>query len=75
VEQLGELREDLIVDGALGQLDAVAGALAQLVDAPVLERDADHRLPQVAAADHGVERGKRLLVGQISGRAKQHEGI
>ena len=74
-EQLREPREDLLVDGALRQLDTVAGALAQLVDAPVLERHADHRLLQVAATNHLVERAERFLVGQISGRAKQHEGI
>ena len=75
VHQPGKLVEHLVVDLADGLLDAVAGPLAQLVDGPVVERHADHRLVQGAAPDHGVERGKDLLVRQVSCRAEKDERV
>ena len=47
----------------------------QLVKAPAGLGDANHRHIEVAAFDHGLQRGKDLLVRQVPGRAEKDQGI
>ena len=54
---------------------ARARPLAELLQAPARARDADHRHVEVAAADHRLERGEDLLVGEVARRAEEDERI
>src|SRR3546814_8036204 len=56
-------------------LEAVAGALAQLVHRPARMGHADHRHVEPAARDHRLQRGKDLLVGKVAGGAEEHECV
>jgi hypothetical protein len=74
-EQAGQLREGVGIDTAAVCLDAVAGAGAKAVDVPILPGHGDHGHVEPAAARHGLERGKDLLVGEVSGRAEEHQRV
>ena len=56
-------------------LEAVAGARAELLDAPTRLGDADHRHMQVAALEHCLQRREDLLVREIAGGAEEDEGV
>ena len=55
--------------------DAVRHTRTQLLDVPCRRGDADHRHGQRARLAHGIKRRKDLLIGQISGDAKQHQRV
>ena len=50
-------------------------ARLKLMEVPPRAGDADHRDGQGASLDHRIERGKDHFVGEIAGRAEQHERI
>ena len=52
-------------------LDAVTGPRLELVEVPAGFGHADHRLVQVAAFGHRLQRRKDFLVSQISGRPEE----
>ena len=56
-------------------LQAVARTRPKLVEVPTRLGHADHRHVKVAAFHHGLQRGKDLLVSQIAGGAKKHQGV
>src|SRR6185312_6729684 len=64
----------LVIDADLA-LDAVAHALVQLVGAPFRRGDAEHWHCQRALLDHGVERWKDLLAGEVAGEAEDHQRV
>src|SRR5205823_8875516 len=64
-----------VVDAAPVLLDAVMGALAQVVDTPARRRHADHGDAQVAPLRHRVERGEDLLVREVSGRPEEDKRV
>jgi len=55
--------------------DALASPCAQLVDAPVVFGDADHRHVQIAPAGKRLQRGKDLFVRQIARGAEKDECV
>src|SRR5580692_2241794 len=57
------------------RLHAVARAVAELVERPAGACHADDGNVQPAPMYHGVQRGKNLLIGEISGRAEKYESI
>ena len=65
-EPLGQAREDLRVDVLAARGDRVVGVLAQPLDRPVVDRDADDRAVQQPARLEAVERAQRHLLGEIS---------
>ena len=69
-----QLGEGVLVDAAV-VLEAVAGAFAQLFDGPAGAGHADHRHVELAARDHGLQRGEDLLVREIAGGAEEHECV
>src|SRR5262245_37648731 len=69
-----EPRERLLVD-APGLGDAGPGTPDELLARPLGPRDADHHHVQTPAPRQGVERREDLLVGEITGRAEEHERI
>ena len=56
-------------------LQAVARPLPKLLDRPSRFGYSDDRHIQIPAADHLLQRGKNLLVGQIAGRAKKDQSV
>ena len=76
---IAQLRRQLLeatgVEVAAALLDAVARALLQLVQGPARARHADDGNVEAVAADHGIERRKDFLVGQIAGGAEKNEGV
>ena len=77
--QVGQPRreavEDLVVDRLAAVLDALARVLAQVVDGPVVDRHADDRAVQQAAALQPVERVERHHLGEVAGDAEDHEHV
>ena len=47
----------------------------QLVEVPTVLGDADDGAVEVAALDHGLQRGEDLFVGEIAGGAEEDEGV
>ena len=74
LQEIQQLRECGRIDAAV-LLEAVARALAQLLEVPAGARNADHRNRELAATDKRLQRGKDLLMGEITGRTKEHERI
>ena len=62
------------VDAAVGR-QAVPHPRAQPIGRPIRPGDADHRHVQPAVANHGLESGENLLIGEIPGRTKQDESV
>ena len=75
VHQLAELLEGVLVHAAAVLGDAVAGALAQLLECPSGLGDADDRHIQRAVLDHALQRRKDLLVGKVAGGAEEYKCI
>ena len=73
-QQAIKFAERNFVDAAVLD-DALAGTGAELIDVPARLGDADHRHIQAARFGECLERGENLLVRQITGGAKEHEGI
>src|SRR5262249_25860750 len=74
-QPLDELRERHRVDAAAVLLEALAGAGAELLELPARLRHADHRHVEVTTADHRLQRGKDLLVGEIARRAEENQRV
>ena len=74
-EQRGELGEGRRVHPTPVLLQAVLGAGLQLIEPPARLGHADHRHVQVSALQHGLQRRKDLLVGQIAGGPEEDEGV
>src|SRR2546425_8771361 len=55
--------------------EAVLGTGLELLELPAGLRHADDRHVEVAALHHRLQRRKDLLVGEIAGRAEEHEGV
>ena len=53
----------------------LAGSRLQLFESPAALGDADDRNIEHAALHHGLQRRKDLLVGEIPGRAEEHERV
>ena len=54
---------------------AVFRACLHLVEIPSRFGHANDRHVQVAALDHGLQRGENLLVGQVSCRAEENQSV
>jgi hypothetical protein len=70
-----ELLERIGVDVAAMGLDAVGRALFELVQSPALLGDADNRRGQALVTHEPVKSGEDLLIGEITGRAEEGEGV
>ena len=67
--------EDRVVDLLTGALDGRAGMLAELVVAPVLDRDAQDRAVQQASSLQPVQRPERHDLGEVTCDAEAHESV
>ena len=56
-------------------LQAIPGASFKLVKRPTCLGHTDHWDIEVSALDHGLQRGKDLLVCQVAGRAKENKCV
>src|SRR5262249_55727124 len=56
-------------------LDAVTRPCPKLVGGPVGSGHADHRSVKATTLYHRLQRRENLLVGQISGRAEEDQGV
>src|SRR5471030_274598 len=74
-EERGELCEGGIIHSASMLLQAVARALAQLLDRPAGLRHADDRHIEVPAADHRLQRRKDHLVREVSCGSEEDERV
>ncbi len=74
-QQLDELLPRPLVDTAAVLGQAGASARSQAIEIPVCLGDADDRYGEMSAADHRLERREDLLVGEVSGRTEEHEGV
>ena len=54
---------------------ARARVLAKALQIPAGARDTEHRHRQSAVADHRIQRGEDLLIGQIAARAEEHQRV
>ena len=76
---IAQLRRQLLeatgFEVAAALLDALAGALFQLVQGPARARHADNGNVEAVAVNHGIERRKDFLVCQIAGGAEKNEGV
>lgn len=70
-----EAGERLVVDRLAGGGGALAGVVAQLLDAPVLRSDTDDRADQDAARLQPVQRPERHHARKITGDAEHHERV
>ena len=73
-EPLGEALEDLLVHVSTG-LDRLPRALAQVVDRPVVDRHADDRAVQQAAALQLVQRPEGHHLREVAGDAEHDEHV
>ena len=73
-QQPAQLGERVAVEAAV-LLDALLRPRAQLVEGPAGLGHADDRHVEVAALGHRLQRREDLLVGQIAGRAEEHERV
>ena len=78
--QVGEAPDEALEDFVVVELSRVASiaaprALAQVVERPVVGRDADDRAAQQAAALEAVERVERHHLGEVAGDAEDHEHV
>jgi hypothetical protein len=74
-EQPGQLLEGLGVDPAPVLFDAGVGARLDSLQVPVLAADRNDGNFEPLALYHRVEGGKDLLVGEVPGRAEEHQGV
>src|SRR5271157_1004680 len=74
VEELQQFGEGRLVVASL-MLEAVPGAVAQLLESPAGLGDADDRKARPFVAHESQQRRKDLLVGEIAGRAEEHQGV
>src|SRR4029079_14807671 len=74
-KERAELRERCGIHSVLVLLETVAGAGLQLLETPPFARHADDGHVEMPAADHRLERGEDVLVGEVTRRAEQHERI
>src|SRR5262245_11464468 len=67
--------ERVRIEAAAVPLDTVPGARFQLIAGPAGLGDPDDRDVEVAAARQRLQRGKDLLVGEVTGRPEEHERV
>ena len=75
---VAQLRGEFLEAGGVeiaAVLDAVAGALLELLQRPARARHADDRNVEAVPLHHGVESGEDLLVCQVARGAEEDEGI
>jgi hypothetical protein len=65
----------LVIDPADVLRNAVADPHLEALKVPLRTGDAYHWSRQVATLHHRIKGGKDLLVGEIAGRAEQHQRI
>src|SRR6202000_1462173 len=73
-KEAAQLFERPLIDSAV-LFQTVAGAFTKLCDVPASLRHADNRHIQTAAFHHCLERGKDLLVSQITCRAEEDQSV
>ena len=73
-QKSGELFPGVGVEAAVG-FDAAARALLELVQCPAGLGDTHHRHVEGATLHHGLQRGKDLLVREISGSAEEYQCV
>jgi hypothetical protein len=71
----GEALEDLLVNGLAGGLDRLAGVLAQVLGAPVVNRDPHHRAGEQPAALQPVEGAEGHHLGQVAADPEHHQHV
>src|SRR5581483_5733235 len=64
-----------LVHAAPVLLQALAHAVAELVEGPGILRDPDDRDLELAVFDHRLEGGEDLLVGQVARGPEEDEGV
>ncbi len=74
MQELRELGERRLVHAAV-VLQALPGATAEVVIAPVVSCDPDDGEVQTFVTDEAFQRGEDLLVREVAGRAEEDEGI
>ena len=74
-EARGEALEDLRVEPLARRHDRLASALAQVVDRPVVDGDADDRAREQPARLQAVERVQGHLLREVPGDAEDHEHV
>ena len=70
-----EAVEHLLVERLAGADDRLAGAVAELVVGPVVDRDADDRARQQPALLEPVQRSERHHLGQVARDPEDHEDV
>ena len=70
-----EAREHLLVDRLPGSLDRAARVRAQVLEGPVVDRDADDRTGQQAASLQAVQRPERHDLREVAGDAEGDEHV
>src|SRR5579872_6294199 len=70
-----QLRECGFIDAAGAMSQTVACPVFQLFDRPAGFGYADDRDIQVSFPDHRLQRGEKILVGQISGSSEKYQGV
>ncbi len=65
----------MFVDLLAGGGDRLAGVVSQLLDRPIVSRDADDRTLEPTMAREPVERLKGLLFRQVAGDPENHQGV
>ncbi len=74
-DQLAKPVEGFLVDSSAELDEAVASALAQLLNRPARLSNADDRHVQCAVLHHALQSRKDLFVSQITGGAKKNKCI
>ncbi len=73
-EQAAELGEGRLVDAAV-LFEAVASPCLEAVEVPAGLGHADDGHGKVAVLDHRLQRREDLLVGEVAGRAEEHQCV
>ena len=74
-ESRGEALEDLIVDRLAGPLDRRARAIDELLDGPVIDRNADDRAVDQAPPLEPVQRAERHHLREVTGDPERDEHV
>ena len=74
-DQSAEPLPGLGVEAVAASLDALARTLAQLLEVPVLARDADDRDVEITRLDHPLQRREDLLESEVAGGAEEDERV
>jgi hypothetical protein len=74
-EARDEALEELVVERLAAGHDGVVRPLAQVVERPVVDRDADDRAVEQPAALEPVQRSEGHLLGEIAGDPEDHEHV